>query len=90
MGEAEQGAREGPDWGLYEPAIRRWEYIFGRPAPDPTDDRERLMPEFVEWMLGFPADWTAGESRTARLRMLGNAVQVQCGEEVGRILMEAS
>ena len=90
MGEAEQGAREGPDWGLYEPAIRRWEYIFGRPAPDPTDDRGRLMPEFVEWMLGFPADWTAGESRTARLRMLGNAVQVQCGEEVGRILMEAS
>lgn len=47
------------------------------------------MPEFVGWMLGFPEGWTAGESRTAQLRMLGNAVQVQCGEEVGRILMEA-
>lgn len=47
------------------------------------------MPEFVEWMMGFPHAWTEGESRTARLRMLGNAVQVQCGEEVGRILMEA-
>ena len=41
------------------------------------------MPEFVEWMLGFPDGWTAGVSRTARLRMLGNAVQIQCAELVG-------
>jgi len=46
------------------------------------------MPEFVEWMLGFPDDWTAGERRTARLRMLGNAVQVQCGALAGRLLLE--
>ena len=41
------------------------------------------MPEFVEWMMGFPDGWTEGVSRTQRLKMLGNAVQVQCGELVG-------
>lgn len=41
---------------------------------------------FVEWMLGFPDDWTAGEKRTDRLRMLGNAVQVQCGTVAGHWL----
>jgi len=35
------------------------------------------MPEFVEWMMGFPAGWTAGVSRTQRLKMLGNAVVPQ-------------
>lgn len=32
------------------------------------------MPEFVEWMMGFPIGWTEGVARTHRLRMLGNAV----------------
>lgn len=41
------------------------------------------MPEFVEWMMGFPAGWTDGVSRTQRLKMLGNAVQVQSAELVG-------
>jgi hypothetical protein len=43
---------------------------------------------FVEWMLGFPDGWTAGEKRTARLRMLGNAVQVQAGTVAGLLLLE--
>jgi len=64
-------------WGVYEPAIRRWEHALGRPAPRPTDDRGRLMPEFVEWMMGFPDGWTAGPARKHRLRMLGNAVVPQ-------------
>lgn len=46
------------------------------------------MPEFVEWMLGFPHGWTDGVSRTQRLKMLGNAVQVQCGELVGLAVVE--
>jgi hypothetical protein len=46
------------------------------------------MPEFVEWMLGFPPSWTDGESRTQRLRMLGNAVQVQVGAIAGTLLLE--
>ncbi len=40
-------------------------------------------------MLGFPDEWTAGVSRKARLQMLGNAVQVQVGEVVGRVALEA-
>lgn len=46
------------------------------------------MPEFVEWMLGFPDGWTAEEKRTDRLRMLGNAVQVQVAELAGLLLIE--
>jgi site-specific DNA-cytosine methylase len=38
-------------------------------------------------MLGFPEGWTEGETRTARLHMLGNAVQVQVAEFVGRALL---
>lgn len=34
-------------------------------------------------MLGFPHGWTEGVTRTARLKMLGNAVQVQAAEVVG-------
>lgn len=39
-------------------------------------------------MMGFPDHWTDGEKRTARLRILGNAVQVQVAEAVGAILRE--
>lgn len=44
------------------------------PAPRPVDDRNRLAPEFVAWMQAFPTDWNEGESRTNRLKQLGNAV----------------
>lgn len=39
-------------------------------------------------MMGFPDGWTSVVSRTSRLRMLGNAVQVQCGTVVGMMLRE--
>jgi DNA (cytosine-5)-methyltransferase 1 len=65
-------------WGPHEPAIRRWEHLT-RPAPRPTDDRGRLSPAFVEWMMGLPADWVTGHGlpRTAELKMLGNGVVPQ-------------
>lgn len=76
------------EWGNYEGAVRRWEQLT-RPAPRPTDDRGRLDPAFVEWMLGFPEGWTdAVSSRTQRLKMLGNAVQVQAAELVGLAVQE--
>jgi site-specific DNA-cytosine methylase len=44
------------------------------------------MPGFVEWLLGFPDGWTATlNGRGDRLKMLGNAVQVQCAEVIGRV-----
>lgn len=30
------------DWGRFTPAVRRWETILGRPAPDPTQATRRL------------------------------------------------
>ena len=72
---AERLHRPPIDWGDYEPAIRRWEHVLGRPAPRPTEPsprsaiadrrgeftpRERLSPPFVEWMMGLPAGWVTG------------------------------
>lgn len=72
------------DWGDYGPAVRRWEHVFGRPAPWPTDVRGRLTPVFSEWMQGYPDGWvtcTPGPEgmsppalRNAMLRALGNGV----------------
>jgi DNA (cytosine-5)-methyltransferase 1 len=65
------------DWGDYEPAIRRWERVLGRPAPWPTDALGRLSPVFTEWLMGLPDGWvtdTPGLTRPAMLRALGNGV----------------
>jgi hypothetical protein len=73
------------EWGVYEAAVRRWEHVLDREAPAPTDEKGRLDPPFVEWMLGYPEGWfdLDGVSRTRKLRALGNSVQVQCAEAVG-------
>lgn len=67
------------DWGQYRDAVSRWEPIIGRPAPAPTyrrDDRDRLNPLFVEWMMGLPEGHVTGHglSATQELKMLGNGV----------------
>lgn len=64
-------------WGAYEPAIRRWERVLGRSAPAPTDEKGRLGPPFVEWMMGYPEGWVDGLTRTHALKALGNAVVTQ-------------
>ena len=74
-------------FGDYEPAVRRWEQIF-REVPNPKDEKGRISVELVEWMMGYPENWTEGVSRTQRLKMLGNSVQVQCAEVVANLLKE--
>jgi DNA (cytosine-5)-methyltransferase 1 len=71
-------------WGDYEPAIRRWERVLGRPAPPPTEPSprgtQRLSPRFVEWMMGLPEGWvtdTPGLTRNQQLKALGNGVVPQ-------------
>jgi DNA (cytosine-5)-methyltransferase 1 len=70
-------------WGAYEPAIRQWEEILGRPAPQPTEagtrGQPRLSARFVEWMMGMPAGWVTDLplTRTAQMRLLGNGVVPQ-------------
>ncbi|MEU8199393.1 DNA cytosine methyltransferase [Microbispora amethystogenes] len=80
-------------WGAYEPAIRRWERILGRPAPRPTEPGrtgDRLSPAFVEWLMGLPAGWVTdvpGLTRNAQLKALGNGVVRQQAAYALRLLL---
>lgn len=71
-----------PQWGKYEPAIRRWESIT-REAPSPTEPgakgNPRLAARFSEWMQGWPLGWVTAVpiSRSAQLRIIGNGVVPQ-------------
>jgi len=87
-GRPEPAAADGAetiDWGPFTDAIRRWEYILGRPAPLPRQRSlrgggDQLAPVFVEWMMGLPAGWVTavpGVSRNDQLKMLGNGVVPQ-------------
>jgi DNA (cytosine-5)-methyltransferase 1 len=79
------------DWGDYADAIARWETAIGRPAPRPTDDRGRLSPAFVEWMMGLPAGHVTGVPglpRSAQLKALGNGVVPQQAAAALRHLLE--
>jgi DNA (cytosine-5)-methyltransferase 1 len=76
-------------WGIYEPAVRRWESVLGRPAPAPTDALGRLAPAFVEWMQGLPAGHVTsvpGLPRGAQLKALGNGVVPQQAAAAIRLL----
>lgn len=69
------------DFGVYTPAVRRWEQVTGVPAPAPTEPNTRGNPRlsaaFAEWMMGLPAGHVTdvpGLSRTQQLKALGNGV----------------
>jgi DNA (cytosine-5)-methyltransferase 1 len=77
----------------YGPAVRRWEAVIGRPAPEPTELGERgnrrLNPAFSEWMMGAPQGHITGVpglSREDQLRAIGNGVVWQQGAHALRIL----
>ena len=83
------------NWGKFEPAIRRWEQVLGRPAPAPTKpdgkgDAHRLSSKFTEWMMGLPDGWITdcGLSRNEELKAAGNGVVPQQAELALRILLE--
>ncbi|MCP3758191.1 DNA cytosine methyltransferase [Streptomyces sp. TBY4] len=80
-----------PDWGRFAPAVRRWEAATGRTAPGATDDRNRLSPLFVEWLMGLEAGWVTDVpdlSRTQQLHALGNGVVPQQAEAAIRLLRD--
>ena len=93
--------RRGPEWedlaaawGVYGPAVQRWELILGWPAPAPTQTGTRggrqLSPPFVEWLMGLPSGWVTavpGLSRNEQLKLLGNGVvPQQCAVAVRELL----
>lgn len=68
-------------WGKFEPVIRHWEEVMGRPAPEPTiqsseEKRSELNPVFVEWMMSLPEGWVTGHGLSTKeeLKILGNGV----------------
>jgi len=76
-------------WGRFLPAVRRWERALNRPAPRATDVRNRLSPEFVEWLMGLPAGHVTGVpglSRNQQLHALGNGVVPRQAEAAIRLL----
>jgi DNA (cytosine-5)-methyltransferase 1 len=86
---------EQTNWGKFEPAIRRWEAILGRPAPEPTkpdgkDNNHRLSSKFTEWMMGLPDGWITGHNlkRNDELKLAGNGVVPQQAELALRLLLE--
>jgi len=83
------------DWGKFEPAIKRWEEVIGRSAPEPTkpdgrDGNHRLSSKFTEWMMGLPEGWITdvGLSRAQELKACGNGVVPQQAELALSILLE--
>lgn len=77
-GRADWVGTNGVDYGT---AIRRWEQVLGRPAPEPTEPgargNRRLSPAFPEWMQGLPAGHVTavpGLDREDQLRAIGNGV----------------
>ncbi|MGP5043531.1 hypothetical protein ACTXJR_05805 [Glutamicibacter ardleyensis] len=71
-----------PNWGKYEPAIRRWEKVNGE-APAPTEPntkgKHRLSARFAEWLMGLPPGWVTDIdiSRNDQLKAIGNGVVPQ-------------
>lgn len=69
------------DWGIYGPAITRWERTIGRPAPAPTELSKKGSPvlsaAFTEFLMGLPAGHVTsvpGIGRADQLKALGNGV----------------
>lgn len=68
---------DGVDYG---PAIRRWEAIVGRPAPEPTEagqrGNRRITARFVEWAMGADEGWITDLDipRAQQIKIGGNGV----------------
>jgi len=82
------------DWGMFKPAIERWEKVIEREAPPATskdaEGNERLSSKFAEWMMGLPDGWITdvGLTRNEELKAAGNGVCPQQAEMALRILLD--
>jgi len=72
------------NWADFTPAIKRWEKMLGRVAPEPTlpdgqKGQERLSAKFTEWLMGLPDGWVTGHGlhRKDEIKMAGNGVVPQ-------------
>lgn len=68
------------------PSMRQWPSCLAWQLIHPPGP---LLPSFVEWMMGFPYDWTTpAGARTKRNKALGNAVVPQCAEVIGHVVAQ--
>ena len=58
------------------------------PKTIPRLKEERLNPDWVEWLMGYPISWTDGGSRMQRLQSLGNAVVPLIPEFLGKVVVD--
>jgi DNA (cytosine-5)-methyltransferase 1 len=56
----------------YGPALRRHQFVIGRPCPKPLE-RGYLRAPFLEWMMMLPEGWLAEVTPGAARRLAGNA-----------------
>jgi DNA (cytosine-5)-methyltransferase 1 len=64
--------------------IKQW---GKEPSEVPRLKDERLNPDWVEWLMGYPISWTDGGSRMQRLQSLGNAVVPLIPEFLGEAVV---
>ena len=65
--------------------IKQW---GEEPLTVPRLKDERLNPDWVEWLMGYPISWTCGGSRMQRLQSLGNAVVPLIPEFLGKAVVD--
>ena len=65
--------------------IKQWSE---EPLEVPRLKDERLNPDWVEWLMGYPISWTDGGSRTQRLMALGNSVVLLIPEFLGKVVVD--
>ena len=86
-------SEDGRDYG---PAVRRWESVSGRAAPEPAETGprggRRLSARFAEWLMGLPDGWVTslaiGLSRGQQIARIGNGVMPQQAEAAFAGLLE--
>ncbi len=64
--------------------IKQW---GKEPLEVPRLKDERLNPDWVEWLMGYPISWTEGGSRMQRLMALGNSVVPLIPEFLGKAVV---
>ena len=65
--------------------IKQWSE---EPLEVPRLKDERLNPDWVEWLMGYPSSWTEGGSRMQRLMALGNSVVPLIPEFLGQVVLD--
>jgi site-specific DNA-cytosine methylase len=65
--------------------IKQW---GEEPLEVPRLKDDRLNPDWVEWLMGYPISWTDGGSRMKRLMALGNSVVPLIPEFLGKVIVD--